>query len=84
MHTVHLLEEALRTAERLGYQVRHDWLGGSGGGGCQVNGRKWLFIDLALGPSDQLEQVLDTLRREGVDSTTPMADPLRRLVDAPS
>jgi len=64
MHTVELLEEALLSAQRLGYRVRHEWLGGSGGGGCEIKGQKWLFVDLALGPSEQLEQVLDTLHRE--------------------
>lgn len=62
MHTVDLLEQALITAERLGYELRHEWLGGSGGGCCQYNGRKWLFVDLALSPAEQLTQVLEGLR----------------------
>jgi len=75
MNTVKLLEEAVSLAEQLGYRVRHEWLGGSGGGGCEIKGRKWLFLDLALGPTDQLEQVLDTLRREplAVSRTMPAA-----------
>ena len=64
MTTVELLQDAIRSAHRLGYQVRHEWLGGSGGGGCEIKGQKWLFVDLALTPIDQLEQVLETLRRE--------------------
>jgi hypothetical protein len=83
MHTVHLLDEALRAAERLGYQVRHEWLGGTGGGGCEIKGRKWLFVDLALGPGDQLEQVLDALRREGAAPSLPAAEPLRQLLQPP-
>ncbi|MGD9645765.1 MAG: hypothetical protein AB7U73_08635 [Pirellulales bacterium] len=62
MHTVDLLEQALIAAERLGYELRNEWLGGSGGGCCQFNGRKWLFIDLALTPAEQLAQVLEALR----------------------
>jgi hypothetical protein len=27
-----------------------------------VNGRRWIFVDLALSPREQLEQVLDALR----------------------
>ena len=64
MHTVELLEEAVALAERVGYQVRQEWLGGSGGGGCELKGRKWIFLDVAVGPWEQLDQVLQTLRRE--------------------
>lgn len=64
MHTVELLDEALRVAGQFGYRVRQEWLGGNGGGGCEIRGRKWLFLDLAQGPEEQLEQVLEALRRE--------------------
>ncbi len=83
MNTVELLEEALRSAQRLGYQVRHEWLGGSGGGACEIQGRKWLFVDLALGPADQLEQVLDTLRREPDPASFPLPDLLDRTLRPP-
>jgi hypothetical protein len=83
MHTVELLQEALRSAQRLGYQVRHEWLGGSGGGACEIQGRKWLFVDLAMGPADQLAQVLDTLRREAVPASLPLPDPLDRTLRPP-
>ncbi len=64
MHTVEALQAAIRLAEKAGYQVRHEWLGGNGGGGCELKGRKLLLVDLALGPEDQLGIVLDTLRRD--------------------
>jgi hypothetical protein len=64
MHTVDALQTALRLAEQAGYQIRHDWLGGSGGGGCELKGRKLLLVDLALGPQEQLDIVLDALRRD--------------------
>ncbi len=62
MHTVELMERALLLAEQLGYVVRHEWLGGVGGGGCEFGGRKYLFVDLALNSLEQFDQVLDTLR----------------------
>jgi hypothetical protein len=62
MHTVDLLEEALSLAERAGYRVRQECLGGQTGGACEIRGRKWLFLDLDQSPADQLEQVLDALR----------------------
>jgi hypothetical protein len=82
MHTVDLLGEAVALAERLGYRMRQEWLGGNGGGGCELKGRKWLFLDLALGPADQLDQVLDTLRREPQAMSLTMPSSLReRLLE---
>ena len=80
MHTVELLSHALNLVERLGYRVRQEWLGGGGGGGCELKGRKVLFLDLALGPADQLEQVLGTLRREPDAAGMPMPHQLRELL----
>lgn len=80
MHTVELLEQAVGLAERLGYRVRQEWLGGHAGGGCEIKGRKSLFLDLALGPTDQLDQVLDSLRREPTVLSLPMSQPLREML----
>lgn len=64
MHTVELLEEALRAARQLGYEVRQDWLGGDGGGHCLVRGRKWLLLDAAQSADEQLGVVAEALRGE--------------------
>lgn len=64
MHTVEILEQALEVASRLGYTVRQEWLAGTGGGACQLKGRKLFFLDLDLDVHEQLEQVVDTLRHE--------------------
>jgi hypothetical protein len=64
MHTVELLNEAVDTARRLGYEVRQDWLGGNGGGHCLVRGRKWLLLDVAQTVDEQLDVVADALRSE--------------------
>jgi hypothetical protein len=64
MHTVDMLEQALDLAVRLGYTVRQEWLAGSGGGGCELKGRKLFFLDLDLAADEQLQQVLEVLRRE--------------------
>ena len=72
MHTVEMLEQALDLAARLGYTVRQECLAGSGGGGCELKGRKLFFLDLDLGPDEQFEQVLDALRREVNVFTLPM------------
>jgi len=80
MHTVELLEEAIALAKGVGYQVRHDWLGGSGGGYCEIRGQKWIFLDLAVGHLDQLELVLETLRRESELAALPMPCQLQELL----
>ncbi|MBN2291570.1 MAG: hypothetical protein JXM70_04040 [Pirellulales bacterium] len=64
MHVVDVLEDSLRLAKQIGYRIRQEWLGGSGGGGCEIRGQKCLFLDLSLGPDEQLDQVLDTLKHD--------------------
>ena len=82
MHTVELMERSLELAQRLGYQVREEWLGGSGGGGCEFGGRKWLFVDLALSVSEQLDQVLDALREDPRIFEAEVRPELRTLLGA--
>ena len=80
MHTVEMLGQALDLSARLGYKVRQECLAGCGGGGCEIKGRKILFLDLDLGPDEQLEQVLDTLRREPAAARLPMPHELREVL----
>jgi len=80
MHTVELLDQALRLAERLGYVVRQEWLGGSGGGGCEIKGRKHFFLDLALSPAEQLEQVAQAIRDVQPAETLPITPELARTL----
>jgi hypothetical protein len=62
MHTVELLEQAIALAGRCGFVVRQDWFGGSAAGVCEFQGRRWIFIDLALTHREQLDQVLAGLQ----------------------
>lgn len=62
MHTVELLEEALRHATAAGFSVRQDWLAGAAAGACELKGRRYLFLDLGMSPAEQLELVLEALR----------------------
>ena len=80
MHTVAMLNEALDTARRLGYEVRQDWLGGDGGGHCIVRGRKWLLLDVAQSADEQLDVVADALRGEaGADRAVRSPELAKRL-----
>ena len=80
MHTVELLEHALSVAGLLGIKLRMEWLGGTGGGGCEIHGQKCIFLDLAQSPSEQLEQVLAALRGEPGLAALEMPLPLRHLL----
>jgi hypothetical protein len=77
MHTVELLEHALSVAESLGYGIRHEWLGGGSGGVCEFAGKRWLFVDLALNPIEQLDQVVEALRHDVRIHSALMPDALR-------
>jgi hypothetical protein len=80
MHTADLLEEALKAAKSLGFNVRHVWLDGSGGGGCEVRGHRWIFVDLALSPAEQLAQVTEALEAQPDVTTLPIRPELRCLL----
>ena len=80
MHSVELLREAIDLAKQLGYALRQDWLGGSGGGACEIRGRKVLFLDVASGPADQLDQVLDALVRDPKALELPMSAALQGML----
>jgi hypothetical protein len=65
MHTVEMLERLKELAGNAGYTVRHEWLGGVGGGKCEFAGRKWIFVDLSLSVVEQLDQVAAALQDDG-------------------
>lgn len=81
MRTVEMLEQAVCTARDLGYRIRHEWLGGGGGGACEFGGRKWLFVDLALSVEEQLEQICSALRADPGIFVVDLPPSLRRLLD---
>ena len=55
MSTVEKFDQLIAEAQRVGYKVRYDYFGGTGGGICQFGGVKWLFIDLALPVTERLD-----------------------------
>ena len=81
MHTVELLEQVLTIAERLGYGVRHEWLGGQGCNACEFGGRKWLFVDLAVSAAEQLEQVVEALQNDPGVHLLNLDAPMQQLLE---
>ena len=64
MSIISQLDQSIEVARQQGYDVRFDWFGGTGGGVCQVNGKKVLFIDLAITPIEQLEVVRSSIEND--------------------
>ena len=62
MRTLELLDYLIELARRLGYEIREEWLDGSGGGACVLKGQKFLFVDQSLPPSERVEQIARSLR----------------------
>ena len=62
MHTVLMLEYALRTARGLGFRIREEALEGCEPGICNWNGKRWIFLDLDQTPAERLEIVAMALR----------------------
>ena len=83
MHTIELLALAVQVAKQAGYQIRHDWFGGTGGGGCEFGGQKWIFLDLALNAHEQLEQIHAVLGQDSTLAETRLPAPLAQRWNFP-
>lgn len=61
MRTLELLDYLINLARRLEFEVREEWLEGAGTGTCLIRGKKVLFVDQSLTPSERLAQVAKSL-----------------------
>lgn len=66
MSVIEEIDQLTKIAETVGYRVRNEYFGGTGGGVCEFGGKKYLFLDLALSSVDQLEKLRTILIEEGV------------------
>ena len=80
MHSVEMLERMMEAAERAGYTVRLEWLGGAGGGACEFGGRKWIFVDLALSVVEQLDLVAAALKDDPAVRTSEAPPAVRQYL----
>jgi hypothetical protein len=64
MNTVERTEQAVRLAERWGYRIRRQSLGGVSSGACEFGGCRWIFLDVAQSAQEQLEVLIDVLRND--------------------
>jgi hypothetical protein len=62
MRTIELLDYLVDLARRMGYEIREEWLDGTGGGACELKGKRILFVDQSLPPSERIEQISHSLR----------------------
>ena len=79
MHTVDLLNEALKVAESAGIHIREDWLGGDGGV-CELRGRLVVFLDPNQTAAERLSLVLEALNRSPALARISCSTHLRRLL----
>lgn len=79
MHAIELRAQAVQLADRLGYEVREEWLGGFGGA-CEVAGRKLMFVDSSLNVTEQLEQIADALMADPAIHMLELTPPLAQLL----
>lgn len=59
MDTQSKLDALLNLAAGLGLTIRHESLGGEGGGFCVMKGARILFVDLAADTETRYERTLD-------------------------
>jgi len=78
MSTIQQLDQLVQVAEQLGYRVRYDYFGGTGGGICEFSGKKWLFLDLALTSAEQLDQLQNALANEPLLATVNLNSDLKQ------
>lgn len=64
MSAVAQFDRLAELAQSMGYQIRYENLGGTGGGLCSFSGRKFLFVDLSLSLLDQIAQMQEALSRD--------------------
>jgi hypothetical protein len=69
MNAAKLLSLAVEAARQTGYEIREEVLEGAGGGHCVIRGRKCLLLDMTQSHREQLNDVLDALRADTVDTT---------------
>ncbi len=55
------LEELLTLSEKLGIEVRAEFMGGGGGGLCQLKGAQVLFVDTSADVTTRYERTLAAL-----------------------
>ena len=81
MSTIEQIEQLVEIAQQLGYRIRYDYFGGTGGGVCEFSGNKWLFMDLALTSAEQLDQLQAALANEPLLDTVSLNDQIKRELD---
>jgi hypothetical protein len=67
--TLEQVDSWLDTARQLGYKVRYDHFGGTGGGVCEFGGQKWVFMDVALSAIEQLELLEEAIPEDPLYGT---------------
>lgn len=82
MHTVELLNEAIKAIRQIGYRVRQDWLDGEGGAACIIRGEKWVFLDISESYGEQLDSILNILHADSEHVTLSLSQELTNKIES--
>jgi hypothetical protein len=69
LSTLEQVESWLEIASQLGYRVRYDQFGGTGGGVCEFGGQKWIFMDVSLSAFEHLAQLEEAIPQDPLYGT---------------
>jgi hypothetical protein len=59
--TIDQIDAWTEVASQLGYTIRYDHFGGTGGGLCEFGSTRALFMDVSLSSLEQLERLEQTI-----------------------
>ncbi len=76
--TLGMLAEASQLARELGYEIREEPLGETPGGLCRVGKVRQILLNVAEGPAEQVERLLEILAADDRWPTVPVSRPLAR------
>jgi hypothetical protein len=71
----------VRLFEQLGVEVRQERLGGSGGGLCQIRGRRVVFVDLDADAATRLDHCIAALATVPEAAAVYISPELREWMD---
>ena len=80
MSVVEQFEQLIEIAQQMGYRIRYDYFGGTGGGICEYGGNKWMLIDLGMSSVERLEKLQSELADEPLIGTLGLSNQQQQVL----
>ncbi len=84
MSVVEQFEQLIEIAQQLGYRIRYDYFGGTGGGICEFGGTRWMLIDLGMSSVERLEKLQSELAEEPLMGSLSLSRQQQEILGWPS